>query len=488
MNPKNKLFLILIALFLVSRFASLTIFPVFADEAIYIRWSQFFGREPLRYLLFPLYDGKTPLFMWIVGLFARLPIDPLFLGRAVSVVASLATGITISKLTELVSQRKSSFNQAFLVWTILPFSFIYSRLALIDMLLTLWLALSTFYFFKTMLAKKQSNLALLLPGIFWGLAVITKTSAFYFLPVYAALYAFARMQKQVRFSAKELLFGFSGFLLGSGLLALMALSPLFPFLFQRGADFTFSFQEIFSNPFHIILTNTQRMGKWLVMYCSPLIGLSALLYNTKKPQVRWLLLGLFIWLLPFLLTGKVLSSRYILPSLIFVVPLLVISINKLKPHISRLSYGLLIGYGVYWGCFLMFNPNEAPYPIEDRVQFLTDWSSGHGIKESADYLIKIAKTESVLVATEGFFGTLPDGLMIYLDGKPELDNMRVEGVGLPIFGVPKLLSETPGFDRKFVIVNEHRFVGDPLPPRLVLIQKYPRPHGGPALLLLEYED
>jgi hypothetical protein len=78
--------------------------------------------------------------------------------------------------------------------------------------------------------------------------------------------------------------------------------------------------------------------------------------------------------------------------------------------------------------------------------------------------------------------------MIYLDGQPELDNMRVEGVGLPIFGVPKLLSEKPGYDRKFVLVNEHRFVGDPLPPGLFLVQKYPRPHGGPALLLLEYED
>jgi hypothetical protein len=339
-----------------------------------------------------------------------------------------------------------------------------------------------------MLSKKQTTIALLLPGVFWGLAVITKTSAFYFLPVYAALYVAARIQKQVRLSVKELLLGFSGFLLGSGLLAIMALSPLFPFLFQRGADFTFSLQDILSKPFDIIFTNTYRMGKWLLVYCSPLMVLSVLLVDAKKPQYTWLIVGLLTWLLPFLLTGKVLSSRYILPSVLFVVPLLVIAINKLKPVLSRLSYGLLIGYGIYWAYFLTFNPNATPYPIEDRVQFLTEWSSGHGIKESADYLIEIAKTESVLVATEGYFGTLPDGLMIYLDGQPELDNMRVEGVGLPIFGVPKLLSETPGYDRKFVLVNEHRFVGDPLPPGLFLVQKYPRPHGGPALLLLEYED
>jgi hypothetical protein len=481
MNFKSRYFLILTALFLLSHVLNITILPVFADEAIYIRWGQFFGREPIKYLFFPLYDGKTPLFIWIVGICSKLPLDPLFIGRAISVISSLVAAIATAKLTELISPSKRTFTIAFLLWTLLPFSLIYSRLALIDMMLTMWLSVSLYFFFSALLESKKMRLSLLLPGLFWGLAL-------YFLPVYLVIFLLARIRKQTSISINQLIYSLIGFALGSGMLLVMIITPLFPFLFQRGADFTFSSQEILFNLPHILVTNTFRMGKWLILYCSPLMLLTIYLLKEKKPQVIWLFVGLLFWLLPFLITGKVLSSRYILPSLIFIVPLMAGAFIKIPSKFKGMVAIVFITYCLYWNYFLLFNPNATPFPIEDRVQFLTDWSSGHGIKQSAEYLIDIAKTQKVLVATEGFFGTLPDGLMIYLDGKPELDNMRVEGVGLPIFGIPKLLAETSGFDRKFVIVNEHRFVADPLPSKLKLIQKYARPHGGPALLLLEYEE
>lgn len=488
MNIRHTRLWILFTVFMVIHLINLTRLPVFADEAIYIRWGQLVGREPLKYLFFPLYDGKTPLFIWILGFLSKLNFDPLWLGRIVSVTASLITGVVVAKLAQLISTKKSTYNQAFLIWTVLPFSFIYTRLALIDMLLTLWLSLSIYYYFRVLLQSSPTKWRLFLPGLFWGLALITKTSALYFLPVYGVIYVLAIIQKRVTFSVREFCLGIVGFTLGSGLLLVMALSPLFPFLFQRSADFTFSAQEITSNLPHIVFTNMRRMGKWLLIYCSPLIFMSLTLLRSKKFGAHWLLIGLVVWLLPFLITGKVLSSRYILPSLIFIVPLMAAAFHALPARLRIGAATLFISYCLYWNYFLLFNPNAAPFPIEDRVQFLTDWSSGHGIKESADYLLEIAKTQRVLVATEGFFGTLPDGLMIYLDGKPELDNMRIEGVGLPIFGVPKLLKETTGFDRKFVVVNEHRFVGNPLPPGLVLIQKYARPFGGPSLLLLEFQE
>lgn len=485
---KHKWLWLLVLLFTLSRIINLTILPIFADEAIYIRWGQLFGREPIKYLFFPLYDGKTPLFIWLLGIIGKTNSDPLFSGRILSVFAGLATGFVISKLAELVSQQKKVFYMAFVVWMCLPFSYIYSRLALIDMLLTLWLAISTYYFFKSLLQPKSPKWMLILPGMFWGLALITKTSAFYYLPVYAALFLFYGLNNRNSNFIRKTFIGMFGFILGGSLLGIMRISPLFPFLFQRGADFTFSIHDILSDLPHILLTNLHRVGKWLLVYCSPLIILFVGFLKPKKTEYSWLLIGFVVWLLPFMITGKVLSSRYILPCLIFVVPMLAIAINRLTPWISRLVLVLLIGYGMYWGYFLVFNPDAAPYPIEDRVQFLTDWSSGHGIKPVADYFLELAKSQKLLIATEGYFGTLPDGLMIYLDGKPELDNMRVEGVGLPIFGVPKLLIETQGYDRKFIVVNEHRFVGTPLPPGLVLVEQFKRPHNGPSLLLLEYTE
>ena len=73
--------LLILVLAAVLRFVNLNSLPIFADEAIYVRWSQVMRAESsLRFL--PLSDGKQPLFMW-----ATIPIlkifttDPLLAGR-----------------------------------------------------------------------------------------------------------------------------------------------------------------------------------------------------------------------------------------------------------------------------------------------------------------------------------------------------------------------------------------------------------------------
>src|SRR3989344_5804660 len=55
--------ILILILALGLRLYNLTYLPIFADEAIYIRWAQIMQAEStLRFL--PLSDGKQPLFMW----------------------------------------------------------------------------------------------------------------------------------------------------------------------------------------------------------------------------------------------------------------------------------------------------------------------------------------------------------------------------------------------------------------------------------------
>src|SRR5437870_4877804 len=73
----------IIALFFILRLPSLTYQPIFADEAIYIRWAQIAKAEPsLRFI--SLQDGKTPLFMWAMAPYLIIFDDPLFAGRLLS--------------------------------------------------------------------------------------------------------------------------------------------------------------------------------------------------------------------------------------------------------------------------------------------------------------------------------------------------------------------------------------------------------------------
>ena len=75
----------LAALYFILRLPNLTFQPIFADEAIYIRWAQVMRAEPtLRFL--PLFDGKTPLFMWAMIPFLKIFHDPLFAGRFLLII------------------------------------------------------------------------------------------------------------------------------------------------------------------------------------------------------------------------------------------------------------------------------------------------------------------------------------------------------------------------------------------------------------------
>ena len=70
---------------------------------------------------------------------------------------------------------------------------------------------------------------------------------------------------------------------------------------------------------------------------------------------------------------------------------------------------------------------------------MEEWTAGTGIKEVADFIKEEhAKNpnQKIVVGTEGYFGTLPDGLQIYLESVP---NVTVIGTGLDFGEVPEPL-------------------------------------------------
>src|SRR3989344_8601151 len=103
------------------RVINLTILPVFADEAIYIRWSQIMINEPtLRFL--PMSDGKQPLFMWVLMFLVNRFSDPLFIGRLVSVISGLGTMIGLFLLTYILFKNKVVSLATTAIWAISPYS------------------------------------------------------------------------------------------------------------------------------------------------------------------------------------------------------------------------------------------------------------------------------------------------------------------------------------------------------------------------------
>ena len=97
--------ILILAVGLGLRITSLTILPIFVDEAIYVRWAQVMAHEPtLRFL--PLSDGKQPLYMWVLMFLIKYFSDPLFIGRLVSVIMGLGTALGVFTFSYLLFKNK----------------------------------------------------------------------------------------------------------------------------------------------------------------------------------------------------------------------------------------------------------------------------------------------------------------------------------------------------------------------------------------------
>jgi hypothetical protein len=129
--------------------------------------------------------------------------------------------------------------------------------------------------------------------------------------------------------------------------------------------------------------------------------------------------------------------------------------------------------------YLSANPNKTPFVSADTMQYLTEWSAGHGNWEVFQKLQADSKTQRIAVATEGYFGTLPDGLVMYVHNK-NLENIAIDGVGQPIFGIPdELIKKRDEYDRFWLVVNSHRLEFE-LPTHM-LLASYCRPYDAPCL-------
>ncbi len=498
------------AFYLITRLLALTRLPVFADEAIYIYWSQLAASDWQRFAFYPLNDGKTPLLIWLMIPLQFLCRDPLWAGRLVSVIFGLGQIYVTMLIVSLFSTRRRYRLLAGLLVIISPGLLLNSRLALMDTASTFWVSL-TFYLAYRALACKLTNerhlrfalkqhwwLLALAAAVSFGAALWTKFSNVLLLPVLATLPFYLLTITDLWNSKKTrrnrawrdvvwivTVLGGIGFL-GLCLFATLKLTPVFSQLFARGGDFLYRFPEFFQEPFSIMARGWQLFVRVAVNYCGSLLWwvsvVLALGLAIARRRFRPLLLLLsgLAYCLPIIILGKVVYPRYFLPLLPFVIASFCVALSMLRRpsfvpfKIVLVSLLLLIGS---FDLYLQLTALEKwPLLAEDRVQLIGEWSAGYGIRETVAFLSERAQTRRLLVLTEGHIGTLPDGLQIYLWKSPVRNNLRIEGLGAPPvrnFGDwPEIFAD---FDEVYLVVNSHRLEWDEATTPGELVAAYPRP-------------
>jgi len=479
-----KIFLvliILIVLYFIFRLINLTILPVFADEAIYIRWSQVMRAEPtLRFL--PLSDGKQPLFMWLTIPFLKIFSDPLFAGRLVSVLAGLGTMIGLFLLSlQIFKSKKISFVTAFL-YAIVPFAVFFDRMALADSLLSMF-GIWILYLSILLVQYRRLDLAMI-TGMVLGGALITKSPATFFVILipFSIILNFQNIQKLIRNFLKMVPYWLVIYIFAFVIYNILRLGPNFQMIALRNQDYVFPLSNVLFHPFDPFQSHLIEIIQWFnnlltwPVFLAGLIGIILIIF--KNIKAGFLLL---IWfLLPLLFEAeyaKVLTSRYLL----FTVPVFLVFasafidwlINKLKTRrfISLFIILLFFLLPLRYDYLLLTDPQKADLPRNDRSGYLEGWTAGYGIKESADFFKKEALNKKILIGTEGYFGTLPDGLQMYLEKVP---NITIIGIGLYLEKIPEQLTNSTSDNEVYLLINDERLKLNPKDFNLTLVASYPK--------------
>jgi hypothetical protein len=135
-----------------------------------------------------------------------------------------------------------------------------------------------------------------------------------------------------------------------------------------------------------------------------------------------------------------------------------IDLKSLFGKLVILVFIFFIVQALWFNQFLLTDPEHADLPRSERSGYLEEWTAGTGIREVAEIIKEVATSlpsgNQVVVGTEGYFGTLPDGLQMYLQG---VSNVIVRGEGLGISKVPSSLQESKKAGNKtYLVANSSR--------------------------------
>lgn len=494
---KNKkvlfIFLFIIIIFFLFRIPNLTLQPVFADEAIYIRWAQIMKSEPtLRFI--SLQDGKTPLFMWLM--IPALKIfdsnlvgvnDPLFAGRFLSIVSGFFTMIAVFLIGWRFYYLKIGLWGAFLV-SIIPFLVFFDRLALVDSMLatfSTWSLLIALYLVKF----PRLDLAMIL-GYFLGASVLTKTSGlFNFLSLPISILSFEFNKEKRANLIKLLSFWLVSGLIGLALYNILRLGDGFINLSSRNSDYIRSPLGLLKTPLDPLIPHLRDLFGFLSSYLTfPVLLLSILGIIVSFYKKNRVSLAIFFWAFTPIIIQLFLLQTFTARYIIFSIPaLLILTSLGIDFLLENLRFAknialvlvmiLLLPFILYFNLTLLYDPKLTPLHKNERKGYLEDWTAGYGFKEIANFLIEKSKREGlVVVGTEGFFGTLPEGLLIYLEkyNHSVLENKRVVVNGSRAT-VSDELRKTSLEHPTYFVANKSRF-SQPLA-NMTLIKEYPKAKG-----------
>ncbi|MCL2110385.1 glycosyltransferase family 39 protein, partial [Microgenomates group bacterium] len=466
--------------YFIVRLWRLTFLPIFADEAIYLRWSQLVMTDAPRYLFFALNDGKTPLQIWLNIPFLVLMKDPLAAGRLLSVLVGWGQMVVVWMIGKKMKWGKMAQTVGLGASIMLPWWWFNQRLALMDTLLTFWLALLIYFLLEVRREDGWRVKKIIAATACFGLALLTKIPAILFLPTIVLLtFNFKDWRRSL---IKILVISGGGMVM---LASLKYLSESFSRLFSRGGDFLGTggvMSNLWIHSREVMVMNS----KYLTLGLVALLLVQMVYMGSKKNKEWWLLvLSGLGFALPIILFGRGdVYPRYYLPSVLPLMLAVLGGIDKMWrdkkwPLGKTIVKGCLV-VGLAQSVIFMRNSYSElaglDLTADDQRQYLDEWSSGFGILEVLGAAQgRASENKRILLISEGDFGTPTDGFNLYLFARKD-DRVGVEGIWWQVESIPQTALERAAneYDEAWLVVNSHRMMMEMEEEKLIMEIARPR--------------
>ena len=411
--------LVAIGLFLVlyflTRLCSLAALPIFLDEAVHLQWAErLFGEGRI---LRPVGSGRL-LAVAAYGL--ALPFeDRLWAARLIAtLVGALTLVFTMVLAHRLFGSRASAVAGALYLFS--PFALVYDRLALSDGFLAAGIAGLMLATWK--LADQPETWApRMMAAALIALAIVSKVSALlFFLTVPVGILALARDRPRALRSAAL-----------AGAIGLACASPMLWYFARNSGEIASQHVVDPTVSGSTIVATLLDMREWVVSYFTvPALLLAiASMAVLRDGRAFWLAGSVVLPFALFALFSQPWSARYVLPTLPPFLLLLSGGIEGLASRLKPSGRGmaavaltlLAVLPGLPLARDLLTNPEQAPFPGDDRRQFVTGWPAGYGVRELAARLEREARSGELTVYVDaGGTRTVPTGLGVLLAKEPGL--------------------------------------------------------------------
>lgn len=406
--------MIISILYAIPRLLAIKSFPPFIDELIYVRWAQQGYLDAAKRFV-SLGDGKQPLFIWLISLTMNVIHSPLAAGRSVSFAAGFLTMLGIGTVSYLLFTQYSVSALSMLLYALYPFAIVHDRIALYDSLvgtLYIWtIALSILFTRKPTLGK-----AFLFANLMGAALLVKSTSLIFFLLIPLAGILLSKDERK-RNWLPIIFYTILIFVLSMVYASVVHLSVDAAYIGVRDAVSTQKISDVLKlAEATTIVQNLYTMLGWIITYLTipvTIVAFIPIFFRKLRKRQIWFTVSAFaIPLVIFAVIGKLLFPRLIL---FFTLPLLILTAYGIvnlpkfgkKMALSMVSLAVVVFSFGFVDFTILHNMAKAAIPDIDRFQFVNGWPAGGGIREVISYLQQEAQHKTIVIATEGDYGSLP---------------------------------------------------------------------------------